>query len=398
MAQTVLTRQMLTQYSTGITGGGVPAGLVIAAVPDFIDKIKRSDVPMLSVIPKKGSVNQVIIPYGEGDLSPTEDLIAEALDDSETAITVDNGEYFQIWDMVKIDDEVCLVTDISGDDLTVTRAWGASVAATHLDNAPIYILGPAVPEGVDAPRSPVTRGEVFSTVPQIMEYTFPISHRADVTPNYQNRSGSNFKYELKRKMEEAATDLDNIALDGIYNLGDGSGLTGDNPSTTRGLREATTAHVTDLNGAALTFRDFMEAAQDVASEVGEKDMATKVMGSYFTKRLWNSWFQPSRHSTMSEGRARTDWDSVDTDLGVFTFMINHKMRDNEIIVWRPEDSALKHYEGGNWATGEYFTQGWHKVGFLRGDFAFIFEGDRRRFRIHDFSTTVADYPYLDVPA
>ncbi len=398
MAQTVLTRQMMTQYSTGITGGGIPAGLLIRDVPDFIQYMKRQDVPMLAKIPKKGSKKMLIWEYGEGDTAPTEDTLAESLDNSKTDFDVAHGEYFQIWDLVKVQDEVMLVTAITGDNLTVTRGWGSTSPLTSANvSDPIYILGPAVPEGVDAPRSPVTRGETFETYPQILEYTFPMSHRAEVTPNYQHK-GNNRQAVLKQFMIEAATDLDNLALNGIKNKGDGGGDSTDNPSTLGGLREATTANVTDLNGDPITFRTFMDAAQSVASDVGEANMATEVMGGYDMKRIWDSWFQQSRMGTLKDGKFKMDWKSVETSLGEFTFNVNYKMKAGELIVWRPEDTGLYHYEGGNWATGQYTTQGWHTVSFLRGDFGFIFEGDRRRFRFEDISLADADYPYLDVPA
>lgn len=396
MAVTV-TRNMINSLSSSISGGTVPSGMIIRDVPDFIPFVRRSDTPMLGLV-KKGSARDMLKwEYGEGDLSPREDVAAEALDNSETEIDVTNGAYFQKWDLIKIDDEIMLVTSFTNgqpNKINVTRGWGSTSPATHSDGATIKILGPAVPEGVDAPDSPVTRGELFHTFPQIYEYTWQNTHRSRVTPNYEIKSDQ-FKEELKRKMKEAGEDLDTLLLDGVKNEGDG---TGSNPSTMGGLREATTANVTDMNGAPLELQDLLEEMQDVAYDVGTGEMGKVLMGNHLVKRIFNSWFQPTRRTGKSDKSLSLVWDEVETDFGNIKFVINYKMPDNELFLWKPEDARYHPYKGGDWSNGLYSTQGWYDRGFLRGDFGAIFQGDRRRLRIHDFSTTLTDYPNIDIAA
>ena len=67
-------------------------------------------------------------------------LLAEALDDSETDVTVDRGDAFQVGDVIKIDNEEMLVTNIGGGNvLTVVRNYNGTTAASHSDNATITI-------------------------------------------------------------------------------------------------------------------------------------------------------------------------------------------------------------------------------------------------------------------
>lgn len=383
--------------SSSISGGSVPSGMIIRDVPDFIPFVRRSDTPMLGLVKKGAAKDMLKWEYGEGDLSPRETTLNEAgFDGSETDVTVatGTGTYFQKWDLIKIDDEIMLVTGISSDTLTVTRGWGSTTGAAHDDGSVIKILGPAVPEGVDAPDSPVTRGELFYTYPQIFEYTWQNTHRSRVTPNYEIKSDQ-FKEELKRKMKEAAEDLDTLLLDGVKNEGDG---TGSNPSTMGGLREATTANVHDLNGAPLELQDLLEAMQEVAYDVGTGEMGKTLMGNHFVKRVFNSWFQPARRASKSDKSLSLVWDEVETDFGVVKFVLNYKMPDNEIFLWKPEDAKYHPYKGGDWSNGLYSTQGWYDRGFLRGDFGAIFQSDRKRLRIHDFSVTTTDYPNIDIAA
>ena len=78
----------------------------------------------------------------EGDefISAGDTLLAEALDDSETDVTVDRADAFQVGDVIKIDNEEMLITNIGGGNvLTVVRDYNATTAASHSDNATITI-------------------------------------------------------------------------------------------------------------------------------------------------------------------------------------------------------------------------------------------------------------------
>ena len=67
-------------------------------------------------------------------------LLNEALDNSETGVDVDDGTVFSINDVIKIDSEQMLITSISTNTLTVTRAYNSTSATTHLNNAGITIV------------------------------------------------------------------------------------------------------------------------------------------------------------------------------------------------------------------------------------------------------------------
>ena len=66
--------------------------------------------------------------------------LAEALDDSETAIDVDDGSIFANTDRILIDSEVMTVTNVSTNTLTVTRETDNTDAAAHDDDSSVYIL------------------------------------------------------------------------------------------------------------------------------------------------------------------------------------------------------------------------------------------------------------------
>ena len=61
-------------------------------------------------------------------------LLAEALDATETDVDVDDGDYFEVGDYIRIEDETMEVTAIATNTLTVIRGSQGSTAATHADN------------------------------------------------------------------------------------------------------------------------------------------------------------------------------------------------------------------------------------------------------------------------
>jgi hypothetical protein len=260
-----VSRGRLNSLSSAISGGSVSQGLIIRDVPDFIPFVRRTDTPMLGLISNGKEKDMLKWEYGEGDLSPRTDVSTASLATGATTLTVADTNIYQRYDVLRIGNENVRVTAIpSGTTLTIVRAQGTTVdpGSSYASGTSIAILGPALPEGVDAPDSPVTRGQIYATYPQIFEYTWEMTHRSRVTPNYEIK-GDQFKEELKRKMKEAAEDLNDTLLNGSPQQG-----TATIPSMMGGLRSATTTNVTDMSGAPLSMFDLLTAVQAVAAEVG----------------------------------------------------------------------------------------------------------------------------------
>jgi hypothetical protein len=59
--------------------------------------------------------------------------------DSVTNFTVDDGDYFEVGDLIRLDNEIMEVTAISGTELYVIRAVGGSTAASHNDDVAIRL-------------------------------------------------------------------------------------------------------------------------------------------------------------------------------------------------------------------------------------------------------------------
>ena len=59
---------------------------------------------------------------------------------TKTTVAVDDGTQFAIGQTLMIGNEQMLITNISTNNLTVTRAINGTTAAAHADNSDVYIL------------------------------------------------------------------------------------------------------------------------------------------------------------------------------------------------------------------------------------------------------------------
>ena len=83
--------------------------------------------------------NSKKVEWLEDTLAPRQDAIDGAIDASQTTVLVDNGAYFQQGHVIQVDSEYMYVSSITGNTLTVSRAYGGTSAATHSDNAVVYM-------------------------------------------------------------------------------------------------------------------------------------------------------------------------------------------------------------------------------------------------------------------
>ena len=82
--------------------------------------------------------NSKKVEWLEDTLAPRQDAIDGAIDASQTTVLVDNGAYFQQGHVIQVDSEYMYVSSITGNTLTVSRAYGGTTQrqcrGVHADN------------------------------------------------------------------------------------------------------------------------------------------------------------------------------------------------------------------------------------------------------------------------
>jgi hypothetical protein len=125
-----------------------------------------------------------------------------------TGVTVDDGNMFQEGDIVmnETSGETMLITTVnSATELTVTRSYGTTSAATIADNAYIYKLGSAMQEGYTSPQALQRKKDKKTNYIQIFSKTVMLTETANAVDTYggnrRNYERQNRAIELKREME-----------------------------------------------------------------------------------------------------------------------------------------------------------------------------------------------------
>ena len=187
------------------------------------------------------------------ELSPRWDAVnfASGYNTSATSIVVDNGSYFRAGHIIRNTDtgEQMLVTAVSTNTLTVTRAFGSTAAAAITDNDSILIIGDASAEGADSPAVKTTQESKVTNYTQIFRTPFDVTETADASEMY---GGRDLSYLRKKHGIEHKKDMERAFLFGEKK----EDTSGTQPRrTTAGLNSYVTTNRTDASGA-LTEAEF----------------------------------------------------------------------------------------------------------------------------------------------
>lgn len=201
----------------------VPAGRNKVEIEQGIHWLDPDAAPLTGVITKaatrKKEVHNPQFKWNEKGNAPKADTVNGAIaDGNDTTIVVDNGDYFGVYDLVKVPStgEIFRVTavDTSTDTLTVTRGVGATAAAAIADDATLRIVGNAWAEGAPkgTPRSHVEATPYNYT--EIFRHQFGETRTQRNTDTYISDSGNSRTDLRAEKGREHKLDIEYAFLFG----------------------------------------------------------------------------------------------------------------------------------------------------------------------------------------
>lgn len=199
-------------------------------IDDMIYVLSPEDLPMLSgmnadgtpVLPRTG-VDNTTFYWLEEDVPLPQGTLNEALDDTETGVTVATGDAvkFVVGDGIRIDDEVMIVTavDTSTDELTVTRGSAAgtnTTAAVHSSGAAVIGLGTILVEGSLGSTNFKGRDK-YSNYTQIFSKKIQASRTAQVIPKY-GIAGNELLHQMVATMKSLMLGIENAVSYGVKHV------------------------------------------------------------------------------------------------------------------------------------------------------------------------------------
>ena len=185
-------------------------------------------------------------------------------DSTETAMTVANGEYFQLGDVLLVEAEYVWVSAISGDDLTVTRGFGGT-QATHETTVAVSIVSRARLEGAANSASPFVEPARVSNFSQILHRNIEISRTDALIPQYG--IGGVVEREIDKKFDELMLLLNSSVYHSQQK--EGSSTT---PRSMGNLNSFISTNTTAAASAALTRKMIDDELQNCWNSGGSPDL------------------------------------------------------------------------------------------------------------------------------
>ncbi len=191
-------------------------------VAEGIHMISPTDTPLQLLFPKI-QVNATLNEWIEDELqSQVSSLLGTVANTTTDTITVASGDGADKFPsdvatyntVIRIDQEYMLVTAVSTDDLTVTRGYGSTTAATHAASAVVHIISVLETEGADGKTSrargrsrPSNYVQTFSETVEVTGIQEAIKKLGGIT--------SEIDYQIMQAMRTLALQLEKTVVMGV---------------------------------------------------------------------------------------------------------------------------------------------------------------------------------------
>ena len=364
------------------------------SIADLIQMIDWTEAPLLRLLGTNNEskfrlVNwpRTKVEWLEDTMSPRADALNEELDNSETAVDVDNGAYFKTGDVLKVESELLYVSSISTNTLTVVRGFAGTTAATHTDNTVVTLATSARLEGATATTGHTTVVSAPYNHTQILAEAVKITGSQDVDENYgisddmayhiAKLIGGGTGIGSKGKAGKLSILLAQIAFYGQRAVGSST-----TARAAGGMEQFITTNLTNKASASLTRKDLEDMMQACFLAGGAPDT---IVCNAWVRRKISGFYEGSIRTDRSEERGGSTITTVDTDFGSMEVVFDR---------WCPTDRAyVIEKDKMGWITYRPFdvydraSTGDYEIKDVLGEYSFIVCNEDAHGYIYNISTT-----------
>jgi len=202
-------------------GAGTDLPELMEDIADIVSIVSPFETPLLEHLgdPRRAA-DSVIHEWIEDRLLPNTDLIDQTVFNPNpldaTALTVDNGSYFQVGDLVRPADskEIMQVTAVAGNNLTVVRGYGGTTKFALANNMVLNIVGNAALEGADAAAARFTSRVRKRNYSQIFTATVSVSGSMQ-SVRLAGGVADEVDFQKQERTRELLRDLENTVINGV---------------------------------------------------------------------------------------------------------------------------------------------------------------------------------------
>ncbi len=185
---------------------------LVRDLSDVLNTVIQQEPTLISLVQTGGEpATNTKHEWLEDVLAPERDALAAAVSDgSTTSMTVNTGDKFAPGMVIAFEgyDELCLVSSISGNTLTVQRGYGGSSAGAIANGTEVLIVSRPRPEGTDPGDDKGRQPATEYNYTEIFDATAKVSRTAQVVRQYGIENALDYQVQnhariIARRMNNA---------------------------------------------------------------------------------------------------------------------------------------------------------------------------------------------------
>ncbi|MDH5159827.1 SU10 major capsid protein [Heyndrickxia oleronia] len=345
------------------------------SVQDQLLLLNPHQTPFLAMVGFSTPTTQVEHVWFEDSMFADESTVKGAITADVTEIVVADAEPFRSNQVVKVGEELILVTGVDSvaKKLSVMRGYAGTTAADIADGAKIEVQFVEGQEGRDAREGRYKARVRKSNITQIFDDTVEISGTAAAVSQYG--IDDLYEYEKQKKQLELALQLEKALINGIkYENG-----------TVRqmdGVRHLIKTNVKDITGTDLSMNVINDSLQDIYSKGGFAGGGNyEIIAPSKQKRVINSFVDNQVRYERQDDKRGTVVNGLVTDFGEFPVSINENLAPDEVLIVDKNRIAVKPLQGREFAHEYLGKKGDYLQGMIVGEYTLEFLQEAAHARI-----------------
>jgi len=344
------------------------------SVVDEILLLNQHQTPLLNMLGFAAPVTQTTHQWFEDEMYADESTVAGAKLVSDTAVVVADAEPFRAGHVVKIGEELLLVTAVNTGTktLTVVRGYAGTTAAAINDAAKIEVQFVEGAEGSDARSARYKARVAKSNKTQIFDDSVEISGTAQAVQQYG--IGDLYEYEKQKKQVELALQLEKALINGVqYENGQIRQM--------KGVRQFIQTNVTNVGGA-ITLDAITNLGQSIYEAGGFATGGNyKVIVGAKQKRKLSALDTNKVQISRSENSRGEVVDTLVNDFGQFEIALNNNLASDELLFVDANRMAIRPLVGREFFHKYMGEKGDYTVGMLVGEYTLEFQQEKAHGRL-----------------
>lgn len=349
------------------------------SVVDEILLLNPHQTPLLNMLGFAEAVTQTSHQWFEDEMFNDESTVAGAKLVGDTAIVVADAEPFRAGHVIKIGEELLLVTAVNTGTktLTVTRGYAGTTAAAVADGAKVEVQFVEGVEGRDARDARFKARKPVSNKTQIFDDSIEISGTAQAVTQYG--VSDLYEYEKQKKQLELALQLEKALINGVaYENGQIRQMAG--------VRSFVKSNVTDAAGAAVSGAVLNDSLQAIYEKGGFAAGGNyKIMVPAKQKRAISAIDNNKLYITQAENSRGQRVDMFVSDFGQFEIVLNNNLDAKELMVVDTNRMAVRPLVGREFFHKYMGEQGDYTRGILVGEYTLEFKQEKAHARIKNLA-------------